>query len=165
MADKPDLFSRLFRKTQDHKKSLEQKEKPVTPGKPPVQGPTGQGAAGKPATPATKTPDNGPAKIKTSLSGSKLDLYQTCPKKFYFTHIRRLQRPAGASPQGRSEAECVRERTAARICTAVHSPAELPFGIPAGMGYICGSLSSLHKLFHGNKQRHAPATPDYGSGI
>ncbi len=98
MADKPDLFSRLFRKTQDHKKSLEQKEKPVTPGKPPVQGPTGQGAAGKPATPATKTPDNGPAKIKTSLSGSKLDLYQTCPKKFYFTHIRRLQRPAGASP-------------------------------------------------------------------
>ncbi|MDD3146613.1 MAG: PD-(D/E)XK nuclease family protein, partial [Candidatus Riflebacteria bacterium] len=86
MADKPDLFSRLFRKTQDHKKSLEQKDKqPASPR--PV-----------PANPVEKPVQEKPAKIKASLSGSKLELYQTCPKKFYFTHVKRVPRPAGASP-------------------------------------------------------------------
>ena len=98
MADKPDLFSRLFRKTQEHKKNLDQKDKAPPPGKPAARPPDSATAA--PPHPGKTQPANGsPAKIKTSLSGSKLELYQTCPKKFYFTHIRRLQKPAGASPQ------------------------------------------------------------------
>lgn len=89
MADKPDLFSRLFRKTQEHKKNLEQKDK--TPAKPsqPV----------KPTEPAARpSAANAPAKIKVPLSGSKIELYQTCPKKFYFTYIGKISRPRTASP-------------------------------------------------------------------
>ncbi|NCB37533.1 MAG: hypothetical protein EOM80_02080 [Erysipelotrichia bacterium] len=100
MADKPDLFSRLFRKTQEHKKNLEQKDKPAqekpSPGRPvPPSNPSRQSE--QPSSAAPKQPA-GPAKIKTPLSGSKLDLYQTCPKKFYLTHIRKLKKPMGASP-------------------------------------------------------------------
>ncbi len=98
MADKPDLFSRLFRKTQDHKKSLEQKDKPAATPKPAPAKPAEKSAQNQPPQ-GQPVPGNGaPAKIKAALSGSKLELYQTCPKKFYFTHIRRLQKPAGASP-------------------------------------------------------------------
>ncbi len=98
MADKPDLFSRLFRKTQDHKKSLEQKDKPTTTGVPPTARPTQPPGAPRPPEQKPATGNAAPAKIKTSLSGSKIELYQTCPKKFYFTHIRKLQKPAGVSP-------------------------------------------------------------------
>lgn len=87
MADKPDLFTRLFRKTQEHKKSIEQKEKPAI--------------AKNPLKPAGSPPQNTPGKDnknKVALSGSKIELYQTCPKKFHFTHIRKIKKPAAPSP-------------------------------------------------------------------
>lgn len=96
MADKPDLFSRLFRKTQEHKKNLEQK------GKPPAA-PAAPARPSAPARPGALTPPNqavrnDAAKIKIPLSGSKIDLYLTCPKKFHFTYIRKANKPMGTSP-------------------------------------------------------------------
>ncbi|PKL40189.1 MAG: hypothetical protein CVV41_20485 [Candidatus Riflebacteria bacterium HGW-Riflebacteria-1] len=94
MADKPDLFSRLFRKTQDIKKSLEQKEKPAPVARPtPAAKP--QGSAGKPAA---KENQGTETKNKIGLSGSKIELYQTCPKKFHFTYIRKVKKPSAPSP-------------------------------------------------------------------
>ncbi len=90
MADKPDLFSRLFRKTQEHKKSLEQKDKPAPTAKPPLS-PTGNSVPPKQAPKAD-------TKNKVGLSGSKIELYQTCPKKFHFTYIRKVKKPSAPSP-------------------------------------------------------------------
>lgn len=98
MADKPDLFSRLFRKTQEHKKNLDGKDKPPVQNRPGGK-PAEPGLPGKSEIQKPQPEKGAPAKIKTSLSGSKLELYQTCPKKFYFTHIRRLQKPGLTSPQ------------------------------------------------------------------
>ncbi|OGK05921.1 MAG: hypothetical protein A2W80_17535, partial [Candidatus Riflebacteria bacterium GWC2_50_8] len=94
MADKPDLFSRLFRKTQDIKKDLEQKDKPAPVARPAP-------AAKPPATsniPTGKDTKGTDTKNKIGLSGSKIELYQTCPKKFHFTYIRKVKKPSAPSP-------------------------------------------------------------------
>lgn len=86
MADKPDLFSRLFRSTKDNLKKQQhnKEEKKPEAARPPV-------APGK-----VKAPEKGPAKIKVPLSGSKIDLYQTCPKKFHFTQVSKIRK--GTAP-------------------------------------------------------------------
>lgn len=93
MADKPDLFSRLFRKTQEHKKNLEPKGKsPAAPA-----APTRLSTPERPAAPVAPAQQNS-AKTKIPLSGSKIDLYQTCPKKFYYTYIGKISRAMVPSP-------------------------------------------------------------------
>ncbi|MBU1109769.1 MAG: PD-(D/E)XK nuclease family protein, partial [Candidatus Riflebacteria bacterium] len=97
MADKPDLFSRLFRKTQDHKKDLEQK-KPVPAMRPPTPAVRPQLKPVATSIPSNKESSRVDEKTKLPLSGSKIDLYLTCPKKFHFTYIRKVKKPAVASP-------------------------------------------------------------------
>ncbi len=82
MADKPDLFSRLFRSTKDHLKK-QQNDQAAKRTSAPTQ-PSSDSRSLKSEKP--------PAKIKIPLSGSKIDLYQTCPKKFHYTHIRKVKK-------------------------------------------------------------------------
>lgn len=86
MADKPDLFSRLFRSTKDH---LKKQQNDKAANKPEEKKPMAE-------IPRPKSGEKAPAKIKVPLSGSKIDLYQTCPKKFHYTHIRKVRK--GGSP-------------------------------------------------------------------
>jgi RecB family exonuclease len=85
MADKPDLFSRLFRKTQEHKKNIEQQGKPAANNGKPNNPPP----ANSPRTPVSSAAKSETGQTKIPLSGSKIELYQTCPRKFYFTWIRK----------------------------------------------------------------------------
>ncbi|GAB4275032.1 MAG: hypothetical protein Kow0029_15820 [Candidatus Rifleibacteriota bacterium] len=82
MAEKPDLFSKLFRSTKDHLKKQQIEKKEARQEKT------------YPASGAAKndTRSNQPAKIKIPLSGSKIDLYLTCPKKFHYTYIRKVRK-------------------------------------------------------------------------
>lgn len=89
MADKPDLFSRLFRKTQEHKKNIEQSKKPAHSRPAPT---VAKAEAG------SKNIQKTDAKSKIPLSGGKIELYQTCPKKFHFTYIRKVKKPSRPSP-------------------------------------------------------------------
>ncbi|MGM0601658.1 MAG: RecB family exonuclease, partial [Candidatus Rifleibacteriota bacterium] len=81
MADKPDLFSKLFRSTKKNLKNQKQ-EKKSKPG-------NKQALGGSPKEKLDKK--SAPAKIKIPLSGGKIDLYQTCPRKFYYTYIKKLR--------------------------------------------------------------------------
>jgi RecB family exonuclease len=86
MAEKPDLFSKLFRSTKDNlkKQNIEKKEKKAE----------SKGLGGSPREKAP--PEKGPAKIKIPLSGGKVDLYLTCPKKFHYTYVRKIRK--GGAP-------------------------------------------------------------------
>lgn len=85
MAEKPDLFSRLFRSTKDHLKKQQNDKNEKKPDMP---------LAGSPRQkPGDKKE---PAKIKLPLSGSKIELYLTCPKKFEYSHIKKVKK--GGSP-------------------------------------------------------------------
>lgn len=88
MAEKPDLFSKLFRSTKSHLKKQQVEKKAAKP--------ENKASA---ASPREKNPpqEAGPAKIKIPLSGGKIDLYLTCPKKFHYTYIRKVRK---GGPQG-----------------------------------------------------------------
>jgi RecB family exonuclease len=78
MADKPDLFSKLFRKT---KENLEKKDALTKPaGVPPT----------KAATPAAPMPPKRTdSKVKIPLTGGKLDAYRACPRRFQYQYIQK----------------------------------------------------------------------------
>ena len=71
MADKPDLFEKLFRKT---KENLE--KKPFAP-KAPV----------KPSLSTGKPQEDRGKKIKIPLTGGKLETYKICPKRFQYQYL------------------------------------------------------------------------------
>lgn len=98
MAQKPDLFTRLFRKTKDIKKKIDQDKKPqkTSTAKRPLT------KSGYRPPPVARAPQgkngNNNARIKLPLSGGKIDMYLTCPKKFHYTHIRKIRKPSAPSP-------------------------------------------------------------------
>ncbi|NLI79935.1 MAG: PD-(D/E)XK nuclease family protein [Candidatus Riflebacteria bacterium] len=80
MADKPNLFQKLFRKT---KENLEKKPpEAAPPGRPP-----------RPPTPPAAPPQK---KFKIPLTPGKIEVYRTCPKKFHFSYIEKA--PQGTAP-------------------------------------------------------------------
>ena len=81
MPDKPDLFSKLFRSTKNNLKKQQKENKPRPKNR--------QSLGGSPKEKLDKK--SSPAKIKIPLSGGKVDLYQTCPRKFYYSHIKKIR--------------------------------------------------------------------------
>ena len=87
MAEKPNLFSRLFRSTKENLKK-QKLEKKV------AQAPNQY----KPSAPkVTNNRPPLPKKTKIPLSGGKIETYQTCPRKFQYTYLRRVKQ-GGFSP-------------------------------------------------------------------
>ncbi|RCK78345.1 MAG: hypothetical protein OZSIB_1587 [Candidatus Ozemobacter sibiricus] len=83
MADKPNLFQKLFRKTQEHL------DKKPPAGAPPTRG--GAPPAGAPPAPP-------PKKFKIPLTPGKIEVYRTCPKKFHFSYIEKAPQSASPAP-------------------------------------------------------------------
>ncbi len=79
MAEKPDLFEKLFRKT---KENLE--KKPHAPK-----------TAEKASRPVVNLPEDRGKKIKIPLTGGKLETYKICPKRFQYQYLDKK----GSAPQ------------------------------------------------------------------
>ena len=85
MAAKPDLFTKLFRsakknlkkqKSEIKQSQAEKKNKPFPAASPREK----------------QIPARTPAKIKIPLSGGKIDVYLTCPKKFHYSYIKKVRK-------------------------------------------------------------------------
>lgn len=86
MVNKPNLFSKLFRSVKDNKKREQIHQKA------PVR--KQQTTAIKQDSKSQKSKE----RVKMPLSGSKVEMYLNCPRKFYYSQVKKVKIPSAPSP-------------------------------------------------------------------